>query len=243
MRDGGGGSIFVQAQYCLGLTGEIKTFLTLSCQNRPVFTKGCFQLDLHTTSTVHCTQTSDIEICCDCEYERLWVDPAQSTGCSAREEPREGGVLWSHDKILSLLFIYSSSGSHCSQGPITLWITVDLSPCGHMVCSSHRAEYIWKILTSCTVAFSRPVAVSWTSCSHESESRSWHSCSASSNAWKISLLNCELWEKEDKLRGKKCKMNGLKYKQEIIKVSLWMHKSFCVFRNINHRDGIFCSQN
>ena len=93
MRDGGGGSIFVQAQYCLGLTSEIKTFLTLSCQNRPVFTKGCFQLDLHTTSTVHCTQTSDIEICCDCEYERLWVDPAQSTGCSAREEPREGGVL------------------------------------------------------------------------------------------------------------------------------------------------------
>ena len=92
----------------------------------------------------HCTQPSDTEICCDCEYERPWVDRAQGTGCSTLEEPREGGVLWSHDKILSLLFIYSSSGSHRSQGPITLWITVDLSPCGHMVCSSHRAEYIWK---------------------------------------------------------------------------------------------------
>ena len=30
----------------------------------------------------HCTQPSDTEICCDCEYERPWVDRAQGTGCS-----------------------------------------------------------------------------------------------------------------------------------------------------------------
>ena len=141
MRDGGGDSIFVQAQYCLGLTWEIKTFLTLSCQNRPVFTKGCFQLDLHTTSTVLSHQILRFVVIVNAN---AMGGPSTGHRLQPREEPREGGVLWSHDKILSLLFIYSSSGSHCSQGPITLWITVDLSPCGHMVCSSHRAEYIWK---------------------------------------------------------------------------------------------------